>query len=286
MLFRSVLRGADLPALLERVRETYGQHAAGTIVGQAGNALAFPNAEIMVVRPDGSCAGVNEPGELVHRGSFISRGYWRRPEATAEKIRSIGHFEDRFDTKTLDITYPADWGREGVEAKLASLCAETVDAIKTGHNILIISDRAMDRDNVAIPALLALSAIHQHLVREGLRTTVGLVVETACAREVNHFAVLAGYGAEAVHPYLAMETLVEMHKSGELKKKIEQSKMPKDVEEKAQQEFAACLPGVEPVMQGDVDIADVQPSRRRRGEAGAAGGMRYSLPARREGKPA
>jgi hypothetical protein len=62
---------------------------------------------------------------------------------------------------------PAGWGDEGIEAKLASLCAETVDAIKTGHNILIISDRQMDRDHIAIPALLALSAVHQHLVREG-----------------------------------------------------------------------------------------------------------------------
>jgi glutamate synthase domain-containing protein 2 len=69
-----------------------------------------------------------------------------------------------------------------------------------------------------VPALLALSCIHQHLVRAGLRTTAGLVVETASAREVHHFAVLAGYGAEAVHPYLAMETLAAMHKdlSGDL----------------------------------------------------------------------
>ena len=70
----------------------------------------------------------------------------------------------------------------------------------------------MDREQVAIPALLALSAVHQHLVREGLRTTAGLVVETGSAREVHHFAVLAGYGAEAVHPYLAMETLAALHK--------------------------------------------------------------------------
>ena len=62
------------------------------------------------------------------------------------------------------------------------------------------------REQLAIPALLALSAIHHHLVREGLRTTVGLVVETGTAREVHHFAVLAGYGAEGVHPYLALET--------------------------------------------------------------------------------
>lgn len=121
------------------------------------------------------------------------------------------HTGAKFKAYTLDITYPLAWGAEGVEAKLASLCAETVDAIKTGHNILIISDRRMDRENVAIPALLALSAIHQHLVREGLRTTAGLVVETGSAREVHHFAVLAGYGAEAVHPYLALETLASLH---------------------------------------------------------------------------
>jgi len=135
------------------------------------------------------------------------------------RLREIEkHTHGKFKSHVIDITYPLAWGDEGVEAKLASLCAESVDALKSGHNILIISDRAMDRHNVAIPALLALSAIHQHLVREGLRTTAGLVVETGSAREVHHFAVLAGYGAEAVHPYLAMETLLGLHKElpGEL----------------------------------------------------------------------
>ncbi len=120
--------------------------------------------------------------------------------------------QGKFRSHTLDITYPLVWGKEGVEAKLASLCAEAVDAIKGGKNILIVSDRAVSPTQVAIPALLALSAIHQHLVREGLRTTAGLVVETGTAREVHHFTVLAGYGAEAIHPYLAMETLVATHK--------------------------------------------------------------------------
>ena len=129
------------------------------------------------------------------------------------KLRNIEQAtKGKFKSATLDITYPASWGREGVEAKLASLCAEAVDAIKSGHNILIISDRGVSATKIAVPALLALSAIHQHLVREGLRTTAGLVVETGTAREVHHFAVLAGYGAEAVHPYLAMETLASMHK--------------------------------------------------------------------------
>ena len=128
------------------------------------------------------------------------------------RLREIEkHTGGKFKSYELNITYPLAWGDEGVEAKLASLCAESVDALKSGHNILVISDRQMNRDFVAIPALLALSAIHQHLVREGLRTTAGLVVETGSAREVHHFGVLAGYGAEAVHPYLAMETLASMH---------------------------------------------------------------------------
>ncbi|MEQ1659690.1 MAG: glutamate synthase central domain-containing protein, partial [Hylemonella sp.] len=133
--------------------------------------------------------------------------------ADMAKLRDIEKFtQGKFRSYSLDITYPLVWGREGVEAKLASLCAEAVDAIKSGKNILIISDRGVSPLQVAIPALLALSAIHQHLVREGLRTTAGLVVETGTAREVHHFAVLAGYGAEAVHPYLAMETLASIHK--------------------------------------------------------------------------
>jgi len=131
--------------------------------------------------------------------------------ANMQKLRDIeAQTQGKFKSHTLDITYPLAWGREGVEAKLASLCAEAVDAIKSGKNILIVSDRGISAAQVAIPAVLALSAIHQHLVKEGLRTTAGLVVETGSAREVHHFAVLAGYGAEAVHPYLAMETLAEL----------------------------------------------------------------------------
>ncbi|MFG6488941.1 glutamate synthase-related protein [Roseateles sp. BYS78W] len=127
------------------------------------------------------------------------------------RLRHIeGPTNGKFKSCELDITYPVGWGRAGVEAQLASLCASAVDAIKTGHNILIITDRNVSADRIAIPALLALSAVHHHLVREGLRTTAGLVVETGTAREVHHFAVLAGYGAEAVHPYLALETLEAM----------------------------------------------------------------------------
>jgi glutamate synthase (NADPH/NADH) large chain len=137
--------------------------------------------------------------------------------ADMTRLRHIEqHSGGKFKSYALDITYPAAWGREGVEARLASLCAEAVEAIQSGSNILIISDRGMNRENIAIPALLALSAVHHHLVRKGLRTSTGLVVETGTAREVHHFAVLAGYGAEAVHPYLAMETLADLAKELDL----------------------------------------------------------------------
>ena len=127
------------------------------------------------------------------------------------KLHDIAqHTHGKFKSYVVNITYPAEWGRKGIEAKLASLCAEAVDAIKSGHNILILSDRATNAQRIPIPALLALSAIHQHLVRVGQRCNAGLVVETASAREVHHFALLAGYGAEAVHPYLALETVQEL----------------------------------------------------------------------------
>ncbi|WHZ18300.1 MAG: Glutamate synthase [NADPH] large chain [Rhodanobacteraceae bacterium] len=130
--------------------------------------------------------------------------------ADMARLRKIGRYSrKRFRSHELDITYPAAWGSAGIEARLASLCAQAVDAIGQGHNILIISDRRADRERVAIPALLATSAVHQHLVERGLRTSTGLVVETGSAREVHHFALLAGCGAEAVHPYLAMETLAQ-----------------------------------------------------------------------------
>ncbi|WP_151632806.1 glutamate synthase-related protein [Noviherbaspirillum aerium] len=131
--------------------------------------------------------------------------------ADIAKLRNISkHTGGKFKSHELNICYPVAWGKEGIEARLASLCAKAVDAVKSGHNILIISDRKFDAEQVAIPALLATSAIHLHLVSKGLRTSTGLVVETGSARETHHFALLAGYGAEAIHPYLAMDTLCEM----------------------------------------------------------------------------
>lgn len=132
--------------------------------------------------------------------------------ADMAQIRHIERVTNgKFKSFELDITYPAAWGKEGIQARVAALCAQAVDAVKSGYNILIVSDRLVDANRVPIPALLATSAVHQHLIRAGLRTSTGLVVETGSAREVHHFALLGGYGAEAVHPYLAMEALAHEH---------------------------------------------------------------------------
>ena len=128
-----------------------------------------------------------------------------------EKIRAIGGMEENpFRSKTLDITFPVSEGADGMERALDQLFSDAEMAVHAGDNIIILSDRAMSRERVAIPSLLATAGIHHHLIRKGLRTSVGLVVETGDAREIHHFCALAGYGAEAINPYLAFETLVAM----------------------------------------------------------------------------
>jgi len=125
-----------------------------------------------------------------------------------EKIRHIEHLVDSaFRTYTIDICYPAENGAEGMAAALEMLCERAADVVHQGHNILILSDRSVNGDRVAMPALLATAAVHHHLIREGLRTEVGLVTETGEARKVHDFCLLAGYGAEAINPYLAFDTL-------------------------------------------------------------------------------
>ena len=126
-----------------------------------------------------------------------------------EKIRRIEDFEQStFRTSTLDIVYPAAEGAAGMEAAIIRLCEKAGKLVKdSGYNILILSDRAVDADFVAIPSLLATGAVHHYLIRQGLRTDVGIVVETGEARRVHDFCLLAGYGAEAINPYLALDSI-------------------------------------------------------------------------------
>lgn len=131
-----------------------------------------------------------------------------------EKIRHVN--EGQLKAKTLSILFPAKEGSQGLEKALSQLCQDASKAIQDGFTILILSDRNIDKENAPIPALLATAAVHHHLIREGTRTKAGIAVETGEAREMHHFALLLGYGAGAINPYLAFETLADMKKEGYL----------------------------------------------------------------------
>ncbi|HEY2538048.1 MAG TPA: glutamate synthase central domain-containing protein, partial [Stellaceae bacterium] len=138
------------------------------------------------------------------------------------KIHAIETLVPAFRTDTLDATWAAAEGADGMAPALERLCYEATLAVEAGHNILILSDRATSAERVPIPALLATSAVHHHLIRQGLRTSTGIVVETGEAREVHHFCALAGYGAEAVNPYLAFATLEQIRAENDLPLTAEQ----------------------------------------------------------------
>ncbi|TKT71901.1 glutamate synthase large subunit [Afipia massiliensis] len=132
-------------------------------------------------------------------------------DADLEKIRSISDVADNhFKSRALDTTFHAGLGAAGMEQVLEELCGRAEAAVREGVNIIILSDRAAGSDRIPIPSLLATAAVHHHLIRVGLRTSVGLVVESGEPREVHHFACLAGYGAEAINPYLAFESIIAM----------------------------------------------------------------------------
>jgi glutamate synthase (NADPH/NADH) large chain len=154
------------------------------------------------------------PNLLGHHAGTHKRLEVSQPILTDEdlqKIRNIHEVLDgAFRTQTFDATWAGGSG-QALEAALKRLCWEATEAVLADINMLIISDRAVAKDRVAIPAALATAAVHHHLIRQGLRMQTGLVVETGEAREVHHFCVLAGYGAEAINPYLAFETLGAPH---------------------------------------------------------------------------
>ena len=132
-----------------------------------------------------------------------------------EKLRHINHPD--FKSVVLPILYPVGGGGLALTGALSKIYELASQAIRNGTNLIILSDRGIDKDHAAIPALLAASGLHHHLIREGTRTKVGLILESGEPREVHHYALLIGYGAGAINPYLAFETLDDMIRQGILK---------------------------------------------------------------------
>ena len=125
-----------------------------------------------------------------------------------EKIKALD--QEDIKTKTFSLLFPVAEGVAGMDKVLENLCADVSEAITEGFTILILSDRGVDESHASVPSLLAVGAVHHHLLRERTRTQVGLVVETGEAREMMHFALLIGYGAGAIYPYLAYETVASI----------------------------------------------------------------------------
>ncbi len=125
-----------------------------------------------------------------------------------EKLRQVSH--EVFDAATLDITWPVEQGADGMEPRLSELCEESARYVDHGANILILSDRNLGPERVAIPSLLAVAAVHHHLVRRGTRLRTGLVIESGEPRDIHHMATLIGYGAAAINPYVMFESLDEL----------------------------------------------------------------------------
>jgi Glutamate synthase domain 2 len=130
-----------------------------------------------------------------------------------DKIRNIGI--NGFKTKTISVLFGTN-DKNGLSNRLDAICLEASKAISNGYTFIILSDKAVKKGLAAIPSLLALGAVHQHLVKNALRTRIAIMIESAEPREVHHFALLFGYGADCVNPYLVYEIIGQMIKEGDL----------------------------------------------------------------------
>lgn len=149
-----------------------------------------------------------------------------QPVLTNHDLEKLRQLDDKhFQTKALEITFKADEMPGSLEKALTRICKYASDAVNDGYSIILLTDRKVDSGHTPIPSLLATAAVHHHLIREGQRGKVGIVVECGDAWEVHHFATLIGYGASAINPYLAFETIIGMKRSGELQTELPEEKL-------------------------------------------------------------
>ncbi len=140
------------------------------------------------------------------------------PILTNEEVAALKRIDYRgWKSRTIDITFPRGSGKAGLLESLDRVCNEASQAIDDGMSLVVLSDRAISADRVPISALIATGAVHHHLVRTHARTRIGIIVETGEAREVHHHALLIGYGADAINPYLAFEAIWQARADGTLR---------------------------------------------------------------------
>ncbi|MFN6947223.1 MAG: glutamate synthase large subunit, partial [Cytophagaceae bacterium] len=143
-----------------------------------------------------------------------------------EKLRYLD--KDYFQAKTINITFKSDGSAGALEKALNRVCQYASDAVEDGYSIILLSDRSIDSSHAPIPSLLATSAVHHHLIRKGYRGKVGIVVEAGDVWEVHHFATLISFGASAINPYLALESIIDLKKKGVIKADYDGDKLFKN----------------------------------------------------------
>lgn len=207
--------GNDAPLAVMSGREKLTFEYFKQMFAQVTNPPIDPIREKIVtsmecmIGPEGDLTETTE--EQCHRlslkGSLLS----------IEEMEAIKKMNYRgWQSKVIDITYSKDRGRKGLEETLDRICAEAQDAIKDGYTLLVLSDRAFSSKRVAVSSLLAVGAVHHHLVKNLERTQIGLIVESAEPREVHHFCTLVGFGADAICPYLAIEAIWRLQVDGKI----------------------------------------------------------------------
>ncbi|OAY30261.1 glutamate synthase 1 [NADH], chloroplastic isoform X1 [Manihot esculenta] len=207
--------GNDAPLAVMSNREKLTFEYFKQMFAQVTNPPIDPMREKIVtsmecmIGPEGDLTETTE--EQCHRLSL------KGPLLAVEEMEAIKKMNYRgWRSKVLDITYSKDHGRKGLEETLERICAEARDAISKGYTLLVLSDRAFSSNRVAVSSLLAVGAVHQHLVKKLERTRVGLIVESAEPREVHHFCTLVGFGADAICPYLAIEAIWRLQVDGKI----------------------------------------------------------------------
>ncbi|KAF8380054.1 hypothetical protein HHK36_027524 [Tetracentron sinense] len=207
--------GNDAPLAVMSNREKLTFEYFKQMFAQVTNPPIDPIREKIVtsmecmIGPEGDLTETTE--EQCHRISL------KGPLLSIEQMEAIKKMNYRgWHSKVLDITYSKDRGRKGLEETLDRICFEASNAIKEGYRTLVLSDRAFSSKRVAVSSLLAVGAVHHHLVSKLERTRIGLIVESAEPREVHHFCTLVGFGADAICPYLAIEAIWRLQIDGKI----------------------------------------------------------------------
>ncbi|KAK9291820.1 hypothetical protein L1049_019770 [Liquidambar formosana] len=207
--------GNDTPLAVMSNREKLTFEYFKQMFAQVTNPPIDPIREKIVtsmecmIGPEGDLTETTE--EQCHRLSL------KGPLLSIEEVEAIKKMNYRgWRSKVLDITYSKDRGRKGLEETLKRICYEAREAIKEGYTLLVLSDRAFSSKRVAVSSLLAVGAVHHHLVKKLERTRIGLVIESAEPREVHHFCTLVGFGADAICPYLAIEAIWRLQVDGKI----------------------------------------------------------------------